>query len=181
MPHVSNVRRRPLKFAPTPVKKKSVRRLKTAQNIQKAVALRLSGLPVQEIADKLQLTQPRISQMLTAYLQETRERTMLDGEQLLQMELHRLDAIFVAHYGQRKKTGSARVLLQVLERRAKLLGLDAPTKTDLNVSTPMGVLGGSLDLSKLNDIELGWLEIILEKAGPASDPSIVPEVQTRTT
>jgi type II secretory pathway component PulF len=56
------------------------------------------------------------------------------------------------------------VILKTIERRAKLLGLEAPQK--IAQTTPEGnALPTALDLSKLTDAELAEMKRLYEKAG----------------
>ena len=153
-------------------KAKSMAATRVAQNTSKAVALRLSGESQQVIADKLRLTQARISQMLKVYFDAVREKTLQGVEELFGIELSRLDALLIAQWPMRKIAKNATVILAILERRHKLLGIEAPTKMQIG-ALPTQIMGPQLDLNKLNDEELGWLEIILEKAGPQADPTVV--------
>ena len=77
-----------------------------------------------------------------------------DGQ--VQLELQRLDSLFQPHFD-RGLTGDARatlVCLKIMERRARLLGLDAPAMHHLAVEPSGGVLvvPGMLD-------EESWLSV----------------------
>ena len=164
---------------PVKARKKPMRRLEVAHATKRAVKLRLSGMGVVEIGEQLKVSHSRVSQMIGDYLAKTRENIQEKADELLQLDLSRLDSLLVGLWPTRKAPKTAQVILNVMERRARLLGLDAPSKVDLNARhmTGIGVMGSSLDLSQLNDVELEWLELILEKAGPQSDLTLVPEAR----
>ena len=151
-------------------KKKAAVRLATMQRTEKAVALRLTGLLLREIGARLGVTRGRVSQMINAYLAEVRGRTLMGAEQLLALELSRIDALLMALWPNRKLPKSASAILRVLERRHKLLGLDAPNRAELTSddSAPTRNTDSTIDVTKLNDEELSWLENILAKFESAS-------------
>lgn len=155
------------------VNKRKVKSARVVDNTEKALAMRLEGHSLVQIGARLNLTAARISYMLTDKLAAMREHSDEMAKDIRTIELSRLDALFLAHWPLRKNVKSAQVLLNIMERRHKMLGLDAPTKTDLNVRTNAPTMLSGLDLSKLNDEELAQLENIIVKAGPASDPTVV--------
>lgn len=157
------------------VNKRIVHRQKILDNVDKALAMRLQGHSIAQIAEKLDLTSGRISQMLSERFQIIRENSEQNAQTLYTMELSRLDALMLAQWPQRANAKNAQVLLNIMARRHALLGIDAPTKVDANVrNIDAGLsVGPQLDLSKLDDEEIMWLERIILKAGPAADASIV--------
>lgn len=121
--------------------------------------LRKQGLSQTAIAERVGVTQGAVSRSLKAYLAKLAAETMEDAEEVRSLELERLDAILIpmlqaATSGE--ETAVDRVI-KIMDRRAKLLGLDAPTKAhvtaDVNVQA---------DYSKLDPLELEAL-IELEK------------------
>ena len=64
--------------------------------------------------------------MLTEYAVEP-------ATQLRDMEVARLDRLLAAHWGKATKgdVNATRMVLTIMDRRAKLLGLDAPQKLDV--------------------------------------------------
>lgn len=150
----------------------AVRVLTSAEVKAEVLDKRLSGMTQSDIGRELGITQSRVCQIITAHLAELAQENAEQGEKLLEYELQRLNALLVAHWPLRKDTRNAQTILSILERRHKLLGLDAPTKVQ-QVKPAAMLMGGQLDISKLNDEQLAWLEIILEVAGPASDDSVV--------
>jgi hypothetical protein len=93
------------------------------------MALRIAGATFAQIGAELGITSQAAQKAVRAGLKEhTREA----AETLLPLEMERLDRLLLAWW-QDAVTGSvaaAQLVLKIMERRAKLLGLDAPTKTD---------------------------------------------------
>jgi predicted DNA-binding protein (UPF0251 family) len=113
----------------------SLRRGSVAVREREAWALRLraGGLTYSEIAGQLQVSDRMAARIVHRALgRVVREPA---GE-LLNLELERLDLVWRGSFP-RAAAGSARhaeVCLRVLERRARLLGLDAPTRTVAKVT-----------------------------------------------
>ena len=144
-------------------------RLATQLRTDKAVALRLSGRTMREIGARLGVTRSRASQLILGRVAEVRERSLDRAEQLLTLELARLDALQVALWPNRRTPTSAGTIIHVIKRRCMLLGLDAPNRLGLAPihGQPVPAKNTTIDLSRLSREELNWLETILTKAGPA--------------
>lgn len=100
-------------------------------NQAKALEMRRQGYLLREIGEKLGIDSSTASKLIQAALKEiVRE----PAEQVLHYELERLDAMFVKAYeraSDREKPfnkDAVDTCIKVMERRAKLLGLDKPTK-----------------------------------------------------
>jgi transcriptional regulator len=97
-----------------------------------ALEMRRQGYLLREIADALGIeSHSTVSKLIKKALKEiVRE----PAEHVLQMELDRLDAMFVQAYARasdREKPfnkDAVETCLKVMERRAKLLGIDKPAK-----------------------------------------------------
>ena len=71
-------------------------------------------------------------------------RTSLDAvtrepaQELIKLDLERLDALWIPQYllAQSGDVLAMNACIKLMERRAKLLGLDAPAKQDVTVTTP---------------------------------------------
>lgn len=106
-------------------------KIKGHENQLRALELRKAGLTYQKIADALGYANPMgawkaVNSALKKTLQEP-------SDDLRKMEVERLDAMLFALYPSAMKgmQGAVDRILRIMERRAKLLGLDAPTKTDV--------------------------------------------------
>ena len=66
-------------------------------------------------------------------LDEVRAKIAETAPQVLTMELERLDSLWRTVYPEAKRgnLGAVDRSLRIMERRARLLGLDAPSKTDV--------------------------------------------------
>lgn len=107
--------------------------------------MRLVGLSYDKIAEKVGFASKSgayhaVMAALTKTLREP-------AEELRTLELERLDDMTLPLMAQAKKGNQGAVdrLLRIMERRAKLLGLDAPVKIAATVSGPVVIAIGGLD------------------------------------
>lgn len=116
--------------------KTSIKRLEAARKQAEALDYRKQGKTLQWIADKLEYASPAgAHHAIMSALQKTLQEP---ADELRTLELIRLDALLDATWlwaSQGKPQAIDRVL-RIMERRAKLLGLDAPTK--IAPTTPDG-------------------------------------------
>lgn len=109
-------------------------RAQTAERRARAIALRLAGLEYQAIADRLgyssrQAARVDVERALQANLAEESRQADL----LRQVELQRLDRLQAAAWPA-AAAGDLRAIdtvLKVVDRRCKLLGLDAPIRAEV--------------------------------------------------
>ncbi len=92
--------------------------------------MRRQGYSYAQISERTGLKSPQIAQIIQQSLQNMLEA---DGEDVKRLELQRLDEIFKNAYA-RATTGNFSLAavdacMRIMERRAKLLGLDAPVRT----------------------------------------------------
>ncbi len=104
-------------------------KVRTALLEERCLALRLEGLTHREIARRLGIAPSSAYKRVRHALDAVNERNAAEAERLRTLELLRLDALQDAIWekalaGEAKSLGR---LLTIMERRAKLLGLDAPT------------------------------------------------------
>jgi predicted transcriptional regulator len=129
---------------------------------------RLEGHSQADIAKALQITQSRVSQILAeAYAMKRAARTE-STEDIIEMELERVDRMIFAWWKRASKEERAsEVYLKWVERRHKVLGIDI-SRTELSGrgGGPLHITASNIDITKLNDEELEWLEKIWKKAGP---------------
>ena len=111
----------------------SPRNLSAKQRAAKAFDLRLGGLTYQVIADQLGYRSPAsaykaVKRVMDKMVQEPAER-------LLKHEENRLDKMLAAVWAKvlQGHLGATDRALRIMERRAKLLGLDAPEKRDWTI------------------------------------------------
>lgn len=115
---------------------------KTADDSQRrqlqAVDMQIRGLSFQEIADALGYADRAAAHnAYTAGLKLLPE--VDDREAMLRVEAARLDALLGAQWPKAMKGDSeaARTVLAIMQRRAKLFGLDAPTKLEHKVTAEL--------------------------------------------
>ncbi len=104
--------------------------MKKASRLESVVVARMAGKSYRKIATELGIPASTAHEYATEALNAYRETARERAGQLVELEQQRLDAIQAANWAnamQGSKT-AADTVLRVMERRAKLLGLDAPTK-----------------------------------------------------
>ncbi len=130
--------------------------------IQKALDLRATGASYDGIGRGMGISKTRAYQLVMAGMAKLDEELKATVTGMRALELLRLDAIAYAHWPERANPRHADVILRVMERRAKLLGLDAPQK--VAQTSPAGdEMSPALDLSKLTDGELNAMEVLYAK------------------
>jgi hypothetical protein len=107
------------------------RNVETAMKAERALSLRLGGATYEQIARQLGYSNRGgaynlVHQALKAMLREP-------AEQVRELEVARLDTMVLAYTPAmlRGDVKAGGMLLHVMERRARLLGLDAPVRVDL--------------------------------------------------
>ena len=108
-------------------------RLTAAERRKRAVELRKLGLSYQKIADQLGVSQSGAHKMVTTALQQLNIKTAEDAAVVRRLELERLDEWLVRIA---KELQDGNILpaidrgIRIMDRRARLLGLDIPVKRD---------------------------------------------------
>ena len=104
---------------------------------QKAYELRLRGYSQEEIAQVLGVSRRSVSSYLdiepTDHLTEAKRREYID------LQIQRIDRMLEVAMAKAADEGNLRAIDRVIrleERRAKLLGLDAPVRQDIGVAGP---------------------------------------------
>ena len=93
---------------------------------QQSMALRLSGLTYHEIGDKLHISHTTASRAVRKTLKRLNEESRELAQELVALESMRLDALQAACWEQAMAGDlpAVGVVLKIMERRARLLGLD---------------------------------------------------------
>jgi len=100
-----------------------------------AVEMRTRGHTYQQIADACGVSMSAAYKAVCTYLEQTRAIAREAAEEVRRLELDRLDRMLAA-FGPRAEDGdggAADRVLRIQERRAKLLGLDAPAESRTTV------------------------------------------------
>lgn len=93
-----------------------------------ALQLREGGAKYREIAEQLQVTTSYAHELVMKAMDDLNDTVAETAERMRQLELNRLDKMWM-DLSTRKDATSPRTIdtkLRIMERRAKLLGLDAP-------------------------------------------------------
>lgn len=130
-------------------------RFSAASKRHRAVQLRLDGRSLQDIGDALGVSR----QMAWKYVREELQRVSNQYQEsigtMVQLELERLDAILMGIWGQASSghLGAIDRVLKIMDRRARLTGLDAPAK--IAHTDPTGTVEATGDIpQEISDEEL---------------------------
>lgn len=133
-----------------------------------ALDLRKAGRSYREIAARLKVDVSTAWDDVQAEMEALRGLATTQAEAVKELELQRLDRLLAKLEAHGLKRGDHRAVsaaVRISERRAKLLGLDAPTKL---AGHDGGPLVPAADLSKLSPADLDALEAVLAKATPGA-------------
>lgn len=130
-----------------------------AERREKMLELRIAGASERAIAKEMNLASATVHEGLKIAVNELKERTMMLAEDVRRIELERLDKMTLALFTRRSDPRTADTLLRIMERRARLLGLDSPTLVDTRNQTVVV----KRDLDRLSDDDLAVLEAALLK------------------
>jgi hypothetical protein len=113
--------------------KLSATRIKAMEDQQKALELRRMAKGYQEIADALSIGLATAHRYVKAAMADARAQITAQADELRAEELSRLDGMLAGLWPRARRGEAVAVdrVLKIGERRAKLLGLDAPTRTAL--------------------------------------------------
>lgn len=146
----------------------------TSDRRLQAMQLRMQGLNCQEIADEMGISKPAAWKLIDSALKDYAEAHREVTEQHVQTQLLRYEAIIQANYADATSTTSkerffaAKTIKECQVEMAKLLGLYAPTKTELTGKDGAPIATASVatavDYSKLSTDELTTLLAIMKKA-----------------
>lgn len=111
----------------------SARKVKGAERTVEAIALRQAGLTYRQIGERLGITEQGAHNSVTRAMQRMNAKIADEVPELRRLELERLDRMLLAIWPQvvGGNFGAIDRALRIMERRARLCGLDAPIKSDL--------------------------------------------------
>jgi hypothetical protein len=97
----------------------------------KALDLRRAGTSISAIGRKLQISKTHAYRLVVTAMDDTRKQIGASADELRAEELSRLDGMLAKVYPKAAKGDLPCIdrVLKIAERRARLLGLDAPTRT----------------------------------------------------
>ncbi len=111
------------------------RRVLAAERTRQAIGLKKAGRTYDEIRRALGISKGAAVKAVARGLAELRAETLADAEELRAVEAARLDAAQASIWAQvlQGNHGAIDRFVRISQRRAMLLGLDAPTKVDATV------------------------------------------------
>ena len=120
----------------TPTGKAS--KARSVEKRQQALDLRLAGGSYREIGQQIGISHVQAYRRVDAALSELHKLQMQKAEKLREIELERLEKMHEALWPKVRNGDekAVRALVAVMDRRAKLLGLDAPTRMQVTGELP---------------------------------------------
>jgi hypothetical protein len=111
-------------------------RVSTVDKKLQALELRKDCLTYQEIADRLGCSRGNAYKLVTKGLAELTEQVKSSADELRELENIRLDTLWTKAYDKAHggDLSAINTCLKISERRAKLNGLDSPTRADITVT-----------------------------------------------
>lgn len=130
---------------------------------KKALQLRLQGFSYEQISAKLGLGRTTAYKCVMRALERLRAEVNELAADVRDMELQRLDEMFHGCYPEAKQGDKDAIAsaLKIMERRAKLLGIDVPTKSEIS-----GPDGGAIEIEDARN----QLAEALAKLAPGPEP-----------
>lgn len=106
--------------------------------LQQAVKMRLAGATMQEIADQIGKARETVSRAILEFMDRVRTENEAEARVLRDMELARLDRLMLAQWTPAcaGDINAASMVLRIMERRARMQGLDAAVKVETNSIPP---------------------------------------------
>ena len=128
--------------------KATPRKLKTHDMTHQALELRKAGLTYEKIAEALGIAKSYAHEIIMKGLESIKEDIKTDATTLVALEVERLDALLRSLWANKDNPRHADTILKIMERKAKLQGLDAPTRIEQS-----GVGGNPIQLQAVPMID----------------------------
>jgi flagellar biosynthesis regulator FlaF len=152
-------------------------RIKAARRGIEAMKLRESGLNYAEIGEKMSVSEQRAWKLVSKEFDLLQAKRMEMADRVSKLEAARLDKMFNAVWAKAQKGNlpAMKMVLEIMQRRAKLLGLDL---ADKNSPVPVGNL--TLNISEVVvEKQTEYAEVIENNGGApdgarASSPALIP-------
>jgi transcriptional regulator len=113
--------------------KSSVRRIRTTEKTLKALELRKRGMNYTQIGEKLGCARSTACRYVLSELENLADKCREEAVHVRDLELQRLDDLYLVAYAEVEDGNDLPAIdrcLRIMERRAKLLGLDAAEKVE---------------------------------------------------
>ena len=114
--------------------KSSVRRIRTTEKTLKALELRKRGMNYTQIGEKLGCNRSTACRYVLSELENLADKCREEAVHVRDLELQRLDDLYLIAYraiSDGNDLAGIDRCLRIMERRAKLLGIDAAAKVDV--------------------------------------------------
>lgn len=114
--------------------KSSVRRIRTTEKTLKALELRKRGMNYTQIGEKLGCARSTACRYVLSELENLADKCREEAVHVRDLELQRLDELYLIAYraiSDGNDLAGIDRCLRIMERRAKLLGIDAAAKVDV--------------------------------------------------
>lgn len=148
------------------------KRIRNREMVGQALELRKAGASYAAIGETLGMSKTRAYELVMEGLRDLNDRAAEVGADVKRLELERVDALLLALWPQRKNPRVVDSILRAMDRRARLLGLDAPTLVAPTTPEGKALPSGGLDLSKLTTEQLEQLEAIHRAAAIVPAPAV---------
>jgi hypothetical protein len=108
--------------------------IRALENRREAVDLRRKGKTYQQIADIMNMSVSSIHKTITVAMAKLKEEIEQDGAFIRALELDRLDNLQYAYWtaAMDGDINAGSQVLRIMERRAKLMGIDLPDRSTQN-------------------------------------------------
>jgi hypothetical protein len=106
-------------------------KLTAAMLRERVLELRVQGLSVRAIAKQVDRSHQRVAQIIAASLDTLYAKNLETTQHMVDLEMQRLDALLATHWKRRRDPEHSNVILRIMDRRARLQGLDKPVKTEI--------------------------------------------------
>jgi DNA-directed RNA polymerase subunit K/omega len=134
--------------------KTSTARARKLKHQAQALDLRRAGHSYAAISGKLGISKSSAHQLVQESLEDARRQIAASADELRSEEIARLDGMLAKLYPKAARGDVAAVdrVLRIGERRAKLLGLEAPVRIETSGvdGNPIEIASASIDPSKLS-------------------------------
>lgn len=146
-------------------------KIKSAEKRTEIMNLRRAGLTYVQIGQKLGFDESYARKVIREEFALLAEAKKDVAEDLLTAELDRLDQIMAGFY-EKATSGDAKaaeIVLRIMERRSRLVGLDAPTKTQSTIN-----VNQKTDAELLEEARALGISIPVELEGMSNGPPSTP-------
>ncbi len=122
----------------------------------KALEMRRMGLGYQDIANQLDCSLSTAHRYIQNAMADAKAQVQADAAEIKTEEISRLDGMLKGLWPDARKGsyGAVDRVLKIMERRARLLGLDAPAKIAHGGDQDAPPIGHRHDMQNLSDAEL---------------------------